>query len=144
MKKVRFFERDTRDPMGDVVLDIIIPAIITLLATIPLGWLLLEWRRRHYLGKLQHITTESCAYNKQKYGHILDWNKHCLLVNNQPSKIYFMCIEYSHSVEWRVSLLAYPRCRSMGNHFNEIQASWIELYSHLFPLGVPFFSTWQI
>jgi hypothetical protein len=63
-----------------------IAAVITALA-VPTGLVAFYvWLLQSRKGTLP-ITTTDCAYKRDKYGHILDWDKHCLYIHKNPTLI---------------------------------------------------------
>ncbi|GBC08608.1 hypothetical protein RclHR1_08250005 [Rhizophagus clarus] len=64
-----------------------IAEIITALA-IPTGLVAFYvWLLQSRKGTLP-ITTTDCAYDRNKFGHILDWDKHCLYIHGNPTLIF--------------------------------------------------------
>ncbi|KAJ3036844.1 hypothetical protein HDV00_002326 [Rhizophlyctis rosea] len=68
---------------------------IVLLITVTLCLLLLAIRYRN-LGSLP-ISTSSTAYDREQYGHILNWDKHSMIINGKPTPIFGGEFHY-----WRV------------------------------------------
>ncbi|CAB4467800.1 hypothetical protein RhiirA1_505926 [Rhizophagus irregularis] len=65
----------------------VIAVTVTALA-IPTGFVAFYvWLLQSRKGTLP-ITTTECAYNRNKYGHILDWDKHCLYIHKNPTLIF--------------------------------------------------------
>ncbi|CAG8445632.1 14478_t:CDS:2 [Funneliformis caledonium] len=65
-----------------------IAEIVTVLVTIPTGLIAFYvWLLQSRKGTLP-ITTTDCSYDRNKYGHILDWDKHCLSIHGRPVLIF--------------------------------------------------------
>ncbi|KAL1920508.1 uncharacterized protein VTP21DRAFT_885 [Calcarisporiella thermophila] len=63
----------------------VIVIICTLVATLVLLYTLWRYRQR---GTLQHITTSSVAYDRERYGHILNWDRHSLSIHGRRTLLY--------------------------------------------------------
>ncbi|CAJ0847217.1 11622_t:CDS:2 [Entrophospora sp. SA101] len=61
--------------------------LLALLAVVPTGLLAFYiWLLQSRKGTLE-ITTTECAYDKSRFGHILNWDKHCLYIHGRPTII---------------------------------------------------------
>ncbi|KAF9905128.1 hypothetical protein EC991_002014 [Linnemannia zychae] len=75
-------------------------------------------------GKLTHIHTSDTLYNKEKYGHILDYDKHSLILHGQPTLILSGEFHYwrlPDPMRWRPILEQY---RSAGLNCIRIYFHW--------------------
>ncbi|KAG0376036.1 hypothetical protein BGX24_008380 [Mortierella sp. AD032] len=74
-------------------------------------------------GKLTHIHTSDTLYNKEKYGHILDYDKHSLILHGQP--ILILSGEFHY---WR--LPDQSRWRSILEQYRSAGLNCIRIYFH--------------
>ncbi|KAF8949335.1 hypothetical protein BGZ47_006872 [Haplosporangium gracile] len=74
-------------------------------------------------GKLTHIHTNDTLYDRQKYGHILDYDKHSLILHGQPTLILSGEFHY-----WR--LPDQSRWRPILEQYRSAGLNCIRIYFH--------------
>ncbi|KAG0370842.1 glycoside hydrolase superfamily [Gamsiella multidivaricata] len=102
------------------------PGPITTALTVALSLTLAAHRYLEHraLGQLTHIHTDDTLYNKQKYGHILDYDAHSLILHGQPTLILSGEFHYwrlPDKTRWRPILEQY---RSAGLNCIRIYFHW--------------------
>ncbi|KAF9292572.1 hypothetical protein BGZ68_003478, partial [Mortierella alpina] len=75
------------------------------------------------LGNLKHIHTQDTLYDKNKYGHILDFDKHSLILHGQPTLILSGEFHY-----WR--LPDRSRWRPILEQYRSAGLNCIRIYFH--------------
>ncbi|KAF9566186.1 hypothetical protein EC968_003839 [Mortierella alpina] len=99
---------------------------LTLTVSLTLGLLGLSLHRfleHRTLGSLRHIHTQDTLYDKSKYGHILDFDKHSLILHGQPTLILAGEFHY-----WR--LPDRSRWRPILEQYRSAGLNCIRIYFH--------------
>ena len=78
--------------------------------------------RQRILGTLD-ISTESVAYDHDKYGHLLNWDKHCFYIRGEP--ILLISGEFHY---WR--LPDRNRWRSVLETYKSAGLNCLRIYFH--------------
>lgn len=103
-----------------------LPTTLTLTVSLTLGLLGLTLHRfleHRTLGNLKHIHTQDTLYDKNKYGHILDFDKHSLMLHGQPTLILSGEFHY-----WR--LPDRSRWRPILEQYRSAGLNCIRIYFH--------------
>ncbi|CAO3568468.1 unnamed protein product [Mortierella alpina] len=99
---------------------------LTLTVSLALGLVGLSLHRfleHRTLGSLKHIHTQDTLYDKNKYGHILDFDKHSLIIHGQPTLILSGEFHY-----WR--LPDRSRWRPILEQYRSAGLNCIRIYFH--------------
>ncbi|KAF8937848.1 hypothetical protein BGZ58_002056 [Dissophora ornata] len=99
------------------------PFAVTLAVTLGLTVAAHQYLEHRVQGNLTHIHTNDTLYNKQKYGHILDFDKHSLILHGQPTLILSGEFHY-----WR--LPDKSRWRPILEQYRSAGLNCIRIYFH--------------
>lgn len=82
-----------------------------------------QYLERRVKGTLDHIHTNNTLYDREKYGHILDYDKHSLILHGQPTLILSGEFHY-----WR--LPDQSRWRPILEQYRSAGLNCIRIYFH--------------